>query len=120
MAQARRTGEKRADHLWGTLSRARTAGLVGALVLAVMAVVVLICTVVGFAGSALVESGLIPYERLVSVSSVVTVMFAGSVVIAVIVALGVNRTLVSPLRIFTPTSSWRASTPPRPSSRVPR
>lgn len=101
MAQARRTGGKRDDYLWGTLSKARTAGLVGALVLAVMAVVVLICTVVGFAGSALVAHGLLSYDRLVSVSSVVTVMFAGSVVIAVIVALGVNRTLVRPLRLFT-------------------
>lgn len=101
MAQARRTGGKRDDYLWGTLSKVRTAGLVGALVLAVMAVVVLICTVVGFAGSALVAHGLLSYDRLVSVSSVVTVMFAGSVVIAVIVALGVNRTLVRPLRLFT-------------------
>ncbi|HJA28931.1 MAG TPA: HAMP domain-containing histidine kinase [Candidatus Olsenella pullicola] len=101
MAQARRTGGKRDDYLWGTLSKVRTAGLVGALVLAVMAVVVLICTVVGFAGGALVAHGLLSYDRLVSVSSVVTVMFAGSVVIAVIVALGVNRTLVRPLRLFT-------------------
>lgn len=100
MTRARRT-DGQGDHLQGTLSRARTAGLVGLLALAIMAVIALVCTVVGIVGSALVDAGVITFERLTSLSSVFAVMFCGSVLIALIVAVGINRTLATPLRVFT-------------------
>ena len=85
----------------GTLSRVRTAVLVGLLVLAVMAVILLCVVAAGFVGSAIVDAGLLSFERLTSVGSVVTLVFLGSTIIAVALALGINRTLVTPLRVFT-------------------
>lgn len=100
MARARRT-DGQGDYLLGTLSRARTAGLVGLLVLAIMAVIALVCAVAGLVGSYAVDAGAITFEELVSARSILTVMVAGSAAIAVIVAFGVNRTLVTPLRVYT-------------------
>ena len=100
MARARRT-DGQGDYLLGTLSRARTAGLVGLLVLAVMAVTAIVCAVAGIVGSYAVDAGAITFDELVSAQSILTVMVAGSAAIAVIVAFGVNRTLVTPLRVFT-------------------
>ena len=100
MTQARRT-DGQGDYLLGTLSRARTAGLVGLLVLAVMAVIAIVCAVAGIVGSYAVDAGAITFDELVSAQSILTVMVVGSAAIAVIVAFGVNRTLVTPLRVFT-------------------
>lgn len=100
MTQARRT-DGQGDYLLGTLSRARTAGLVGLLVLAVMAVIAIVCAVAGIVGSYAVDAGAITFDELVSAQSILTVMVVGSAAIAVIVAVGVNRTLVTPLRVFT-------------------
>ena len=85
----------------GALSRVRTAGLVGLLVLAVMAVILLCVVAAGFVGSAIMDAGLLSFERLTSVGSVVTLVFLVSTIIAVALALGINRTLVTPLRVFT-------------------
>ena len=100
MTQARRT-DGQGDYPLGTLSRARTAGLVGLLVLAVMAVIAIVCAVAGIVGSYAVDAGAITFDELVSAQSILTVMVVGSAAIAVIVAFGVNRTLVTPLRVFT-------------------
>lgn len=100
MTQARRT-DGQGDYLLGTLSRARTAGLVGLLVLAVMAVIAIVCAVAGIVGSYAVDAGAITFDELVSAQSILTVMVVGSAAIAVIVAVGVNHTLVTPLRVFT-------------------
>ncbi|OUP08018.1 HAMP domain-containing sensor histidine kinase [Collinsella sp. An2] len=99
-----RRGEKdpaRGVRTPGTLSRVRTAVLVGLLVLAVMAVILLCVIAAGFVGGALVNAGLLSFERLTSIGNVVTMTFLVSTIIAVVLALGINWTLVTPLRVFT-------------------
>ena len=84
-----------------SLSPVRTIALALMLTCIIAVIVLLVVTAVGFVGSALVARDLVSYERLTSVSSVVAVVFAGSIAIATIVCTLVNHTFVRPLRRMT-------------------
>lgn len=89
------------DTLPPALSGLRTVVLVLSLVALIFIVVVAVVTVTGFSGAALVDAGLLALDELTSPRSVVTVILAGSALVAVVIAVGINRTLVAPLRRMT-------------------
>ena len=83
------------------LSRGRTARLTVLLALVFALAIVLVCTAVGLAGAAAVDSGVITLQQLTSPGAVAAVIALGSLVLTAIVCSGVNFSLVTPLRSMT-------------------
>ncbi|OUP11186.1 molecular chaperone Hsp90 [Collinsella sp. An2] len=83
------------------LSPMRTVALVSALTAIIATIIIAFVSCVGMLGSHLVDAGLVSFERLTSISSVVFVVIAGSLIIAALICLLVNRTFVNPLRRMT-------------------
>lgn len=83
------------------LSPMRTVALVSALTAIIAAIIIAVVSCVGMLGSHLVDAGLVSFEHLTSISSVVFVVIAGSLIIAALICLLVNRTFVNPLRRMT-------------------
>lgn len=108
-----------------TVSRLRSAVLISVLTLVIALVVIAVVTVTGFMGAWLVDQGLVSYERLTAIPTVLTVTLVGSVIVADIVCGLVFYSLVSPLRRMTAAMgelargnfSFRASNPARVSLR---
>lgn len=84
-----------------TLSPVRTFILTFFLTAVITLLIVLIVTITGFAGAALVNYGIVSYERLTSISSVILVIFGGSIIVAACICTLVNYSLVGPLRRMT-------------------
>lgn len=83
------------------LSPVRTLVLGLLLTVAIAAIVLAVVTAIGFLGAYLVDRGVVPYESLTSVPSVVAVVFVGSLAIAGLVCFAVDYTFVRPLRRMT-------------------
>lgn len=83
------------------LSPVRTVVLTGALTVVIALIIIVIVTAVGMLGSHLVDAGVISYERLTSVSSVIGLIIIGSIIIAWWICVFVNYSFVSPLRRMT-------------------
>ena len=83
------------------LSPVRTVGLTAALTAIIAAIVIAVVSITGFVGAALVDQGLVTYERLTSISTVITLVVVGSVLIAALISFLFNRTFVTPLRRMT-------------------
>lgn len=94
-------GETVIDKTVAAVSPLRTACLVGALLVIVMAVIVAVVALVGLGGALAIELGLVTFEELTLPSSVAAVILLGSAVIAVIICALVNITLIRPLRTMT-------------------
>lgn len=83
------------------LSPLRTLMLTFALTLVIAVIILVVVSSVGAIGSMLMSAGVISYDRLTSVPSVVLVTFVGSIIIAWWICVFVNYTFVSPLRRMT-------------------
>lgn len=83
------------------LSPLRTAALGLLLTFAIAAIVLAVVTGIGYLGSALVDCGIVTFDQLTSISSVILVVFVGSLVVAGLVCFGIYRTFVRPLRHMT-------------------
>lgn len=83
------------------LSPVRTVALTFALTAMIAVIVLAVVSLTGFLGSALVDAGIVSYERLTSISSVILVVFAGSVIVALLVSAMIDYTFVKPLRRMT-------------------
>lgn len=91
----------RASGGFSGLSAMRTVAFTVVLVAAIAFVIVVVCTALGFAGFALISSGVVTLELLTSLQVVFAVIFLGSLIIAVALSAAINSTLVRPMRQMT-------------------
>lgn len=84
-----------------TLSPIRTVVLASTLTALIAVIVIAFVSCVGVLGSHLVDAGIVSYDRLTSIPSVIIVVLAGSVIVAVWICILVNYTFVGPLRRMT-------------------
>ncbi len=96
-------GRNKASHdpMATMLSPLRTVALTLTLTVIIAAIVLLVVSIVGYVGSLLVSNGVLTYEHLTRISSVIFVVFAGSVVIAALVSALIDYSFVKPLRRMT-------------------
>lgn len=93
--------DMRASAQAATLSPMRTLALTFALTALIAAIILIVVTIVGIMGSALTDHGVISFDQLTSIPSVILVTFGGSVGIAVLICTFISYTLVGPLRRMT-------------------
>lgn len=91
------------------LSPMRTLVLGMLLTVAIAAIVLAVVTAIGCLGSILVDRGIVSFERLTSVPSIITAVFVGSLAIAGLVCFAVDYTFVRPLRRMTAAMEQLAS-----------
>lgn len=83
------------------LSPIRTVVLAATLTAIIAIIVIAVVSCVGVLGSHLVDAGIVSYDHLTSIPSVIAVVLAGSVIVAVWICFLVNYTFMSPLRRMT-------------------
>lgn len=81
-------------------SLARSIGLGAILALIIAVLIAVMVSIIGVTGSHLVSAGIISYERLTALSSVLLVIGVGSIVLSVIISACINHTLIRPIRIM--------------------
>lgn len=86
---------------FGPWSGARTAAVTAMLAALIAVIIAGFCIAMGYAGTFLVESGIVSLERLTSLDVVVGFIAFGSTALAVILAVCLYRTLGMPLRQMT-------------------
>lgn len=84
-----------------SLSLGRTIALSAALVALFSVIICVVCAVIALIGSLLVDMGMSTVEQLTSPANIVVAIIVGSIALASAVCIGVNKTLVSPLRRMT-------------------
>lgn len=85
----------------GGLSPLRTVALGLLLTVAIAVIVLAVVSVIGCLGSVLVDRGIMSFEQITQTSSVIAVVFLGSLVIAGLACFAVDYTFVRPLRRMT-------------------
>lgn len=81
-------------------SLTRSVGLGAALAIIIALFIVATVSLIGILGSHLVSAGVISYERLTSLATVILVIVLGSIALSVILSACINRTLIRPIRMM--------------------
>lgn len=84
-----------------SLSLGRTIALSATLVALFSVIICAVCAAIALIGSLLVDSELSTVDQLTSPANIVVAIIVGSIALASAVCIGVNKTLVSPLRHMT-------------------
>lgn len=84
-----------------SLAVGRTIALSATLVALFSVIICAVCAAIALIGSLLVDLGLSTVDQLTSPANVVVAIIVGSIALASAVCIGVNKTLVSPLRRMT-------------------